>query len=117
MPTETNDDREDTNDGYVEDNNDGDSDNNNEVTGKRKRFKPKRYQGGYQDDDEAQQPTKKKQYKKKGSTTKQPGKKKQYPKKKCSYKNPETGEIKCVLHESATPFNPRWIDMEYWHKM
>ena len=32
-------------------------------------------------------------------------------------KNPETGEIKCVLHESATPFNPRWIDMEYWHKM
>ena len=32
-------------------------------------------------------------------------------------KNPETGEIKCVLHESATPFNPRWIDLEYWHKL
>ena len=32
-------------------------------------------------------------------------------------KNPETGEIKCVLHESATPFNPRWIDLNYWHKI
>ena len=32
-------------------------------------------------------------------------------------KNPETGEIKCVLHESATPFDPRWIDLEYWHKL
>ena len=32
-------------------------------------------------------------------------------------KNPETGEIKCVLHESATPFDPRWVDLEYWHKM
>ena len=32
-------------------------------------------------------------------------------------KNPETGEIKCVLHESATPFDPRWVDLEYWHKI
>ena len=32
-------------------------------------------------------------------------------------KNPETGEIKCVLHESATPFDPRWIDLDYWHKL
>ena len=32
-------------------------------------------------------------------------------------KNPETGEIKCVLHESATPFDPKWVDLESWHKI
>ena len=32
-------------------------------------------------------------------------------------KNPETGEIKCVLHESATPFDPSWNDLKDWHKM
>ena len=32
-------------------------------------------------------------------------------------KNPNTGEIKCVLHESATPFDPSWNDLKDWHKM
>ena len=32
-------------------------------------------------------------------------------------KNPENGQIKCVLHESATPFNPKWNKLKRWHKM
>ena len=32
-------------------------------------------------------------------------------------KNQETGEIKSVLHESATPFDPSWNDLKSWHKM
>jgi len=111
MPTETNDDREDTNGGNVEDTNiNGDSDNNNEVTGRRKRSrsKPKRYQTD-EEEEEAQpkkkqynkkgstkQPPKKKQYKKKGSTTKQ-STKKQRNRKKCSYTNPDTKE-KCECY-------------------
>ena len=32
-------------------------------------------------------------------------------------KNPENGQIKCVLHESATPFNPKWNKLKRWHKI
>ena len=32
-------------------------------------------------------------------------------------KNPDTGEIRCVLHESATPFNPDWNSLYDWHSM
>ena len=32
-------------------------------------------------------------------------------------KNQNTEEIKCVLHESATPFDPSWNDLKDWHKM
>jgi hypothetical protein len=32
-------------------------------------------------------------------------------------KNPENGQIKCVLHESATPFNPKRIKLKRWHKI